>query len=119
MIAADLGYNTGSKSGVTATETELSVGARKAFMITNMPIVPYAGLGIQYGMGTAKGGGFSATASGVGIWADGGAQYMFGQIGAGLDLRYDSCPASGKVQGATFKSDLGGLMIGLAGSYTF
>ena len=118
-IAFDLGYNSGSKNGVSSTETEISLGARKAFMLADVPIVPYVGLGVEYGLGSGKYGGEKVSTSGPGIWIDGGAQYLVGQIGAGLDVRYDSCPSSGKVQGQTIKVDLGGFMIGLAGSYTF
>ena len=114
-IAADLGYNSGSKSGATATETELSLGARKFFRMSDLPIRPYVGLGVQYGTATLKFGGSSNSASGFGLWGDGGAQWMFGPIGVGADLRYDSCPVSKN----GVKADIGGLMVGIAGSFSF
>lgn len=123
MLAFDIGYNTGSKtiSGtkVTATETEIALGVRAPFAIANVPVVPYVGLGVEYGMSDVKFGGTKFSATGLGIWGDAGARYMLGSLGLGIDLRYDGCPVKGKTQGFTFKSDVGGFMPGIAVSYSF
>ena len=123
MLAFDVGYNTKTKTlggtKITATETEFSLGARAPIKLEGMPIRPYIGLGIEDGMLKTSGGGTSLSASGLGIWGDGGAQFMLGALGVGIDLRYDGCPVKGKYMGFDLKSDVGGFMPGLAISYSF
>lgn len=120
MIAFDVDSMSGSKSGIKVSEMEISLGARKGFMLSSMPIIPYVGAGVSYGSGTQKFAGSSNTLTGYGIWIDGGAQYVIAQhFGVGLDIKYDSCPVSKKISGTTVKADIGGLFPALFVGYMF
>jgi len=120
LVAFDVDLTSASKSGVDASTMQISVGARRGFTVSSMPIMPYVGVGISYGSATVKAGGTSNTLSGEGIWIDGGAQYIIAQhFGVGLDIRYDSCPVSKKISGTTVKADAGGFFPALTLGYMF
>lgn len=121
MPALDVDMTSAKKSGVTGSTMEISLGVRKPFAVQGMPIMPYAGAGFSYGQAKLSGSGFSSiTATGEGIWIDGGAQYVINNmIGVGLDLRYDSCPTQKKQNGATFKADAGGFEPAITVGYRF